>query len=231
MVNSVLNTLSLDFYTGSIASTYKGQSFIEKTNDQVGLSSLFKQAVTNDYYTHLMTDILLTVQLKSTNYNSSEALTRYQKYKRKDVLRLLNWEKQMVDQNIGGYTASKGEFVIFVTLKKGENFSGAQTAYQDELLDTSTMKWFTKAPRTMNSPEVQKLMHPDDWNVRIFAKKSDNEGTDFYYLGEVIPLKESIVELEKSVQNGGKKKVVEMLLKFITPMDSNLYRYLEAGQE
>ncbi|MBT2731993.1 DEAD/DEAH box helicase [Carnobacterium sp. ISL-102] len=231
MVNSVLNTLSLDFYTGSIASTYKGQSFIEKTNDQVGLSFLFKQAMTNDYFTHLMTDILLTGQLKSTSYNSSEPLTRYQKYKRKDVLRLLNWEKQMVDQNIGGYTASKGEFVIFVTLKKGENFSGAQMAYEDELLDTSTMKWFTKAPRTMNSPEVQKLMHPDDWNIRVFAKKSDNEGTEFYYLGEVIPLKESIVELEKPVQNGGKKKVVEMLLKFITPMDSNLYRYLEAGQE
>jgi len=231
VVKSVLNTLSLDFYTGSIASTYKGQSFIERTNNQVSLSPLFKQAVTNDYFIHLMTDILLTGQLKSATYSSLEPLTRYQKYKRKDVLRLLNWDKQMVDQNIGGYIASKGEFVVFVTLKKGENFSGAQMAYEDELLDTSTMKWFTKAPRTMNSPEVQKLVHPDEWNIRVFAKKSDNEGTEFYYLGEVIPLKESIVELEKPVQNGGKKKVVEMLLKFITPIDSNLYRYLEVGQE
>lgn len=230
-VDSVLNTLNLNFYTGSIASTYKGQAFIEKVGNHVGLSPLFKQAAINQYFVQLMTDILLTGQLKSEAYSPLAPLTRYQKYKRKDVLRLLNWEKQMVDQNIGGYTASKGEFVIFVTLKKGENFSGAQMAYEDELLDASTMKWFTKAPRTMNSPEVQKLVQPEEWTIRVFAKKSDNEGTEFYYLGEVIPVKDSIIELEKPVQNGGKKKVVEMNLKFLTPIDVNLYRYLEAGQE
>lgn len=230
-VDSVLNTLNLNFYTGSIASTYKGQAFIEKAGNHVGLSPLFKQAAINQYFVQLMTDILLTGQLKSEVYSPLAPLTRYQKYKRKDVLRLLNWDKQMVDQNIGGYTASKGEFVIFVTLKKGENFSGAQMAYEDELLDASTMKWFTKAPRTMNSPEVQKLVQPEEWTIRVFAKKSDNEGTEFYYLGEVIPVKDSIIELEKPVQNGGKKKVVEMNLKFLTPIDVNLYRYLEAGQE
>lgn len=230
-VDSVLNTLNLNFYTGSIASTYKGQAFIEKVGNHVGLSPLFKQAAINQYFVQLMTDILLTGQLKSEAYSPLAPLTRYQKYKRKDVLRLLNWDKQMVDQNIGGYTASKGEFVIFVTLKKGENFSGAQMAYEDELLDASTMKWFTKAPRTMNSPEVQKLVQPEEWTIRVFAKKSDNEGTEFYYLGEVIPVKDSIIELEKPVQNGGKKKVVEMNLKFLTPIDVNLYRYLEAGQE
>ena len=48
---------------------------------------------------------------------------RYQKYKRKEVLRLLNWDKQMVDQNVGGYTSSRTNFVIFVTLKKGQKFA------------------------------------------------------------------------------------------------------------
>ncbi|ALV22811.1 DUF3427 domain-containing protein [Carnobacterium antarcticum] len=230
-LNSVLNTLNLTFYTGAIASTYKGQSFIERIGNQVSLSPLFKEALNNDYFINLMEDILLTGQLKSVNYSSKEPLTRYQKYKRKDVLRLLNWDQQMVDQNVGGYTASKGEFVIFVTLKKGDNFSGAQMAYEDELLDYSTMKWFTKAPRTMKSPEVQKLMHPEEWTIRVFAKKSDNEGTEFYYLGEVIPVKDSIIELEKPIQDGGKKKVVEMFLKFLTPIDVSLYQYLEAGQE
>ncbi|MER2226333.1 MAG: DUF3427 domain-containing protein [Carnobacterium sp.] len=104
-------------------------------------------------------------------------------------------------------------------------------AYEDELIDYSTMKWFTKSPRTMSSPEVQKLMEAEKWHVRVFAKKSDNEGTEFYYLGEVKPVKESIIELEKPLQNGEKKKVVEMFLKFSEPIDVNLYRYLEAGQE
>ena len=230
-VHSVLNTLDLSFYTGSVAALYKQQAFIERVETEVSLSPSFKEAMENDYFTHLMTDILETGLLKSKEYSSTEPLTRYQKYKRKEVLRLLNWEKQMVDQNVGGYTSSKDEFVIFVTLKKGENFLGAQMAYEDELIDYSTMKWFTKSPRTLSSPEVQKLMEAEKWHIRVFAKKSDNEGTEFYYLGEVKPIQDSIIELEKPLQNGEKKKVVEMFLKFLDPVDMNLYRYLEAGQE
>lgn len=230
-INSVLNTLDLSFYTGSMAATYKKQAFIVRTENNVSLSSLYKEALVNEYFAYMMSDILATGLLKSKAYSTSELLTRYQKYKRKEVLRLLNWDKQMVDQNVGGYTSSKDEFVIFVTLKKGENFTGAQMAYEDELIDYSTMKWFTKSPRTMSSPEVQKLMEAEKWHIRVFAKKSDNEGTEFYYLGEVKPVKESIIELEKPLQNGKKKKVVEMFLKFLEPIDVTLYRYLEAGQE
>lgn len=230
-VHSVLNTLDLSFYTGSAAAIYKQQAFIERSGAEVSLSPLFKEAMKNGYFVYLMKDILETGQLKSKEYSSTKPLTRYQKYKRKDVLRLLNWEKQMVDQNVGGYTSSKDEFVIFVTLKKGETFSGAQMAYEDELIDYSTMKWFTKSPRTMASPEVQKLKEAEKWHIRVFAKKSDNEGTEFYYLGEVKPVQDSIIELEKPLQNGEKKKVVEMFLKFLDPIEVNLYRYLEAGQE
>lgn len=230
VVNSVLKTLDLSFFTGSLAKTYKNQAFITRSGNEFSLSLLFKEEIKNSYFTKLIEDILSTGKMKSIDYSSTEPLTRYQKYKRKDVLRLLNWQQQMVDQNIGGYTASEGEFVIFVTLRKGKNFSGAQMAYEDELIDPSTMKWFTKAPRSMKSPEVQKLMHPEDWTIRVFAKKSDNEGTDFYYLGDVKPIRDTIIELEKPTQNGGKKKVVEMLLKFSEPIDLNLYRYLEASQ-
>lgn len=231
-LNSVLNTLDLSFYTGSMAATYKKQAFIEQEENKVFLSPLYKAALANKYFVLLMTDILETGLLKSEAYSTSEPLTRYQKYKRKEVLRLLNWDKQMVDQNISGYTASKGEFVIFITLEKGNNFTGAQMAYEDELIDYSTLKWFTKSPRTMSSPEVQKLLHPEEWNIRVFVKKSDDEGgTEFYYLGEVKPVKESIIELEKPNQNGENKKVVEMFLKFSQPIEINLYRYLEAGQK
>lgn len=231
VINSVLKTLDLSFFTGSLAKAYKNQAFITRSGNEFSLSLLFKEEMKNPYFTKLMEDILSTGKMKSIDYLSTEPLTRYQKYKRKDVLRLLNWQQQMVDQNIGGYTASEGEFVIFVTLRKGENFSGAQMAYEDELLDPSTMKWFTKAPRSMKSPEVKKLMHPEDWTIRVFAKKSDNEGTEFYYLGDVKPIEDTIIELEKPTQDGGKKKVVEMLLKFSEPIDLNLYRYLEASQD
>lgn len=225
-VRSVLNTLDLSFFTGMTKKTYSDNPFIARKADKIKLSQAFKKALSNGYFFTLFMDIIETGMLNTKDYDPETHLTRYQKYKRKDVLRLLNWEEQMVDQNIGGYTAKDGEFVIFVTLEKGEAFSGALMAYEDELLDSSTMKWFTKSPRTMKSPEVQKLKDPSNWTYRLFAKKSDDEGSDFYYLGEVSPVQESIDEIKKATQEGKKKKVVTMDLKLNEPIENSLYRYL-----
>lgn len=225
-VRSVIKTLTLEFFTASTAKIYANHAFINYDDNSIQLTRLFRKALDNAYFEKLLLDVLDTGLIKSEAFSSDTALTRYQKYKRKDVLRLLCWEEQMVDQNIGGYTAKNGEFVIFITLEKGEEFSGALMAYEDELIDSTTLKWFTKSPRTLNSPEVKKLQDPTNWNFKVFAKKSDDEGTDFYYLGECKPVLESIIELEKPIQDGTKKSVVEMLLKFDEPLENSLYQYL-----
>ena len=225
-VQSVLNTLDLSFFTGMTRKTYGEHPFVVKKDDAVKLSKSFKKALSNRYFYKLFMDIIETGLLNTKDFDSKTHLTRYQKYKRKDVLKLLNWEEQMVDQNIGGYTAKDGEFVIFVTLEKGEAFSGALMAYEDELLDASTMKWFTKSPRTLKSPEVKKLKEPSNWTYRLFAKKSDDEGSDFYYLGEVSPVQDTIEEIKKMTQKGKKKSVVTMDLKLKQPIENSLYRYL-----
>lgn len=225
-IQSVLNTLTLNFFTGSTAKIYDNHAFINQVDNSIMLSMQFRKALANSYFKKLFIDVLETGLMKSEAFISESPLTRYQKYKRKDVLRLLNWERQMVDQNIGGYTAKDGEFVIFITLEKGENFSGALMAYEDELIDSTTLKWFTKSPRTINSPEVKKLQDPDSWTIRIFAKKSDDEGSDFYYLGKCKPILETIKESEKPIQDGSKKSVVDMLLKFEKPIENSLFQYL-----
>ncbi|MHC5247156.1 DUF3427 domain-containing protein [Enterococcus sp. LJL90] len=115
---------------------------------------------------------------------------------------------------------------MFVTLMKGEDFKGALMAYEDEFIDESTMRWFTKSPRKITSPEVKILQQAADWNVRVFVKKSDDEGTDFYYLGEVKPLQETIKELQKPISDGTKKSVVEMDLRFLDPIENRLFKYL-----
>lgn len=229
-IESVIRTLDLSFFTGSAAKTYRKRKFIETFKDDIELDSSFKEALLKPYFKELFQDVIVTGLMKSEEYNHLIPLTRYKKYKRKDVLRLLNWEQQMVDQNIGGYTAKDGEFVIFITLEKGDDFEGAQMAYEDELLDNSTLKWFTKSPRTMNSPEIEKLKNPSEWTTRVFMKKSDDEGTDFYYLGEVKPVQETIKEMKKPIKDGTERSVVEMELKFTQPIESNLYRYLTLNE-
>ena len=39
----------------------------------------------------------------------------------------------------------------------------------------------------LSSPEIQIMQNPKDWAIHVFVKKSDDEGLDFYYLGEVQP--------------------------------------------
>lgn len=229
-IQSVIHTLDLSFYTGQEAKVYKGVEMIRVVDHRVGLTIDFKEAIKTEYLVKMLKDTLITGKLKSKAFAQSTALTRFQKYRRKDVIRLLNWKRQMINQNIGGYTDSKDQFVIFVTLEKGDNFAGAQMAYEDELLDASTMNWFTKAPRTLNSPEVIKLQRPKDYDIHVFVKKSDDEGSDFYYLGEVKPDLKSINQLEKPDNKGTMKKVVEMRLKFLRPIETKLYRYLQFKQ-
>lgn len=227
-IESVINILTLDFYTGMDKKNYDGYPFVTRKNTDIHISSKFQEALNNDYFTFLMEDIIQTGLLKNESYDNSKRLTRYQKYSRKDILRLLDWPTQIVNQNIGGYVHNNHYFPIFITLKKGDDFKGAEMAYEDELLDESTMRWFTKAPRTINSPEVVKMKNYDHLNfsVEVFVQKSNDEGIDFYYLGEVSPALDSIKQVEKPTQEGKHKSVVEMDLKFFEPLDHLLYEYL-----
>ncbi|SFC49960.1 PLD-like domain-containing protein [Alkalibacterium subtropicum] len=225
-VRSVLGILDLCFFTGMTKKTYGKAPFISVQDSKIDLSIAFKSALSDRYFHKLFMDSIETGLLNAKEYDPEKPLTLYQKYKRREVLKLLNWKEQMVDQNIGGYTANDGEFVIFVTLEKGASFTGALMAYEDELLDSSTMKWFTKSPRTLKSPEVEKLKDPSNWTYRLFVKKSDDEGSDFYYLGVVEPIQSSLQEIKKYTQEGKEKSVVTMDLKLQQPIENSLYRYL-----
>lgn len=150
IVNSVLRILDTTFYTGQEAKTYKNCAFVDCIEDKVRLSQGLKQACNNGYFKWMLQDNLDTAEILSQKY-SQEPLTLYQKYQRKDVLRLLNWSEQMVNQNIGGYTRDDGlrQYVIFVTLDKGNDFQGAQVAYEDAFVDSSTFQWFSKSKRNL----------------------------------------------------------------------------------
>lgn len=228
--DSVLATLTTNFYTGMDGKKYLGAAIIDVDEKKsiIFPSKAFLSATKNRYFVQLVEDIIRTALMKSNKYDLRKCLTRYQKYQRKEAIRLLNWKTQMVNQNIGGYVLDKEnkKFVIFVTLEKGEDFQGALMAYEDALLDEKTMRWFSKAGRSLKSPEIKVLQAPDEWEIDVFAKKSDDEGTDFYYLGEVKPKQETIQEMMKTNQEGKKQRVVEMELQFLDPIDYKLFKYL-----
>lgn len=227
---SALRTLDLSFFTGGMKKSYAGAEMITLDETIIHRSENFSEALKNPFYVFLLTDLLETAFLKADSYALKQPLTTYKKYRRRDVLRLLNWQEQMVDQNIGGYTYKDGKFVIFMRVHKGDNFTGAQMVYEDAILDTKRILYYTKAPRSITSPESKILLNPEGWQFYMFAQKNNDEGTDFYYLGQVSPVFETITEHMKPTQDGSKRSVVSAEFRLEEALEGKFYRYLVGGE-
>ena len=93
-------------------------------------------------------------------------LVLYQKYSRKDVCRILNWDKDC-SSTVYGYRIKHGTCPIFVTYEKEDNISDT-TKYPDEFerissnpeeFSSKIFSWMTRSRVTLSSPEAQQLIH------------------------------------------------------------------------
>ncbi len=234
IVNNVINTLTCDFFVAQFLKTYKDGAILSQSNHSVRSTISFKNALKDEVFLEHLNDLITLGYIKNKDYDNSLPFAIHQLYRRRDTLRMLGWEKQIVDQNIGGYARDEDNknFVIFITLDKGDNFKGALMAYEDKLVEQDTMHWFTKAKRTMQSPEVKILYNEaDQWNFYVFAKKSHKDTSEFYYLGEVKPDHETIQQTSRETSDGKHDNVVHMDLKFLSPIDHRLYKYLTSYED
>jgi hypothetical protein len=135
----------------------------------------------------MLDDLLATgKRMVLDRYDHTLRFTPGRQYSRKEVTRLLNWPRKWTS-TLYGYRAdvASGFCPIFVTLHKSEEISES-TAYEDELLDIHSMRWFTRSRRTLQSGEVAAIVD-QDVEPHVFVKKDDAEGTEFYYLGRAVP--------------------------------------------
>ena len=154
------------------------------------------------------------------------------KYTRADVFRILGLEFNPVAQNVGGYMidVATHSCPIFVTYHKSEDISES-TQYEDHFIDPLTLHYFSKSNRSMKSNDIQfflQVARGSGARMPLFVKKSDDEGIDFYYLGELTPLADSFQE-DRMASKGGKPgpKVVRMDMRLSDPVPSDLYQYLQ----
>ena len=150
---------------------------------------------------------------------------RYRKYRRSDAFRILGATQNPVAQNVGGYLISQDMTwcPLFVTYKK-EAHIAATTQYEDAFLDRSTMDYFTKSNRNLQSPDVQYFRNlTPHQRVPLFVKKNNDEGIAFYYLGDVRPDTSSFREQR---MRDGQTPVVRMKLLLDCPIEQGLYEYI-----
>lgn len=223
VLDSVTRVLDLSFLKAQEQKKYGTDALVTFDGELYRLNEEIQESlVNNTKFTQLFLDVIETGILKSKDY--PEIFTLGQKYTRREVLKLMNVAKDEPPLNIGGYKIDKdtNSCPIFITYHKSEDISDT-IKYDDELLNESTLKWFSKNKRTLDSNDVSTITQSNENGLRLelFVIKDDSEGGEFYYLGPLSYVENSASEVMK---NGD--SVVQMLFKLDSPVETNLYKYL-----
>ncbi|KAB7707091.1 DUF3427 domain-containing protein [Bacillus aerolatus] len=226
---SVQRIFDLSFFTQSMKKKYGEQPIIAlKEEKNFVFSDLIKERLKeNSYFKEMVIDIVQSSKAKSESYRCNQPLTLYEKYSRKDACRLLNWNSDE-SSTMYGYKTKYGTCPIFITYHKNDEVESSVN-YGDEFLNQDVLKWYTRSNRTLKSEEVRTIIEAEEnhIDVHIFIKKDDDEGSDFYYLGQATPDKKSVEQTEMKDKNGKNIPVVRMNMVMEQSVDSQLYHYIK----
>lgn len=201
-------------------------------NDIFCLSDSFKKLLQNKIFTNFLLDSTkYSISIYDdlfTPENWQNGFILYNKYSRKDVFRILNSRENPVAQNVGGYLVSQdnSNCPIFVNYHKEDHISES-TKYEDEFVNTREFDWMSKSNRKINSNDVQSILGKNgEIRLPLFIKKSNDEGTDFYYMGEMKPNLNLVTETSMNNNNGSKVSVVKIRFNVSPPVVDSLYDYI-----
>lgn len=230
LIDSVINNLNFQFATEtkgkrkSIGDLYS-LDIVGLSDGELFLSPQFIDRLKNDTFRRFLADNTdYSIKKYEGLFNENlylDGFIRYQKYTRKDVFRILNWRQNPMAQNVGGYMVSKDKTncAIFVNYHKADGISGT-TKYDDGFISPTEFKWMSKSKRKLSSPDVKSIRY-DKMRLPLFVKKHNDEGDDFYFMGNMTPIDESF---EQSTLNGA--SVVKVRFKMDQPVNEEMYAYI-----
>lgn len=150
------------------------------------------------------------------------------KYTYEDACRLLNWEKDVNGQIISGYKYDEGTntFPVFINYDKDPSISDT-IRYEDRFVSDRELIAISKAPRTLQSPEIKRLQAWPGNGMRsyLFVRKNKDDkdgGKEFYFLGEIAPSGTYRLFTMPNTTNSA----VEITYHLDQPVRADLYDYL-----
>lgn len=244
-IKSCAWNLNFDFITENFEKKLLAVREIYKTEivkivgDSFIVDPSFARLLTNSVFkTFLIDSINYSILSFDRLFDKSKffnGFVLYRKYSRKDVFRILNWDKNPLAQNVGGYIISsdKSNCPIFVNYHKEESISST-TKYEDGFINNGEFEWMTKSRRNLDSPDVKSILnYRNGLRLPLFIKKNNDEGTEFYYMGDVIPLDGSFKQSTMNDDSGSNVSVVKITFGMKNPVDDAIYNYItdsHAGQ-
>ena len=246
-IKSAINVLSMNFYRKETSEDYQANTIQFVTDENLDIenlffdfdkdvyrdlknnkdykfeaSELFRKCLANPTYLNHLEDSLKYGFYKYDNvYDDLNPFKLYEKYSREDVLRILNWEHFMNGQNIGGYKIKYDTCPIFVTYNKKEDISETIN-YEDHFIDKVTFNWMSRNNRKTSSPELEPIINYNGLDIELFIQKSNDEGIEFYYIGNLTPLNYKQVYREI---DGKQHPIVNFKFKIHTEVKDELYSY------
>ena len=173
----------------------------------------------------LLDSIDYSINTFDNNYKKEyfkNGLILFNKYSRKDVCRLLNWDKD-VSSTVYGYRTNDNITPCFVTYHKSHEIEDSIN-YNDYFINPSVFAWESRSNRKLESNEIQNVINSE--RILLFVKKGDGEGSDFYFMGDCSIIPNSI---EQAEMPDSKKPIVHFKFKLEQPVSENLYQYITSN--
>ncbi|MFL0162910.1 DUF3427 domain-containing protein [Aquirufa salirivi] len=229
-IGSVISNLNFYFINKRKSIKELGSNdLFELQNGVVSISIFFIQQLSNlTFRDFLLDNTYYSISKFEANFdfrNYVKGFLIHQKYSRKDICRILNWERNE-ESTMYGYSIKYNTCPIFVNYHKEDNIA-ASTKFEDKFINNSQFQWFSKPRRKLNSKDVSTIKyHNNILRLSLFIKKSNGEGSDFYYMGDVKPIDESFEETTILDDHGRSVSVVKVIFKLDQPVEDSLYEYL-----
>ena len=231
---NVVNMMTNEFPTNAAKKTYSNCIFLEKEGTDYAVSKQFAEMLQNKDFYNILEELIdfgiaRYKENFSTRYQDTD-LVLYQKYTYEDACRLLNWEKNEVPLNIGGYKYDKKTktFPVFINYDKQHDISDT-TKYEDHFTSHNRLIAISKSGRSIESEDVQNFLNAKQRgiDVQLFVRKNkdDKISKEFYYLGRMT----STGVVKEFIMPNTDKSAVEIEWTLDTPVREDIYEYIVNG--
>ena len=229
-ITNLVNVMTANFITGSGAQSVADCVFVEKVGSEYVVSSKFATCLKNNNFKKdvkaLIEFGLHRYKLNYSNPYKDSGFQLYQKYEYEDICRILNWTKNIVPLNIGGYKYDETTktFPVFINYDKADNVQESIN-YHDRFLNNGQLISLSKNKRTLESEDVKRFSNALDLgiDVDLFVRKNkdDKIAKSFYYLGRMSMYDSKAVKMQ-----GTGDDAVEMFWNLEVGVREDIYDYI-----
>ena len=227
--NSAVNNLNGQFMKDSDIAAYNIKQNISIEGDSIVMDeSYFNRLNSEPINTYLSDMISYCAKKMMMSFDCDrfrKGFILYEKYSRKDVCRILNWDKNE-ESTMYGYRIKYNTCPVFVTYHKNDDISDS-TKYEDAFINPNYFSWMTRNRVTLEHREVEAIRNHKASGLRIllFVKKSDGEGTDFYYMGDMEPVE--FTQMTITNDKGKELPIVNIIFSMRDEVEESIYNYFE----